>query len=167
MPADMAGPWISRTHRNARRTLRRHAVIGGALAILMVSCQPAQIGAPGRSSDTSDCRVVSVVDGDTVDMTCAGTGPFRARLTGYDTPESHEPGCAAEARAARQATARLRTLLADARSLAPRIGGVDRYGRRLVRLSVGGQDVGRLLIAEGLAVPYRGGPRIDWCARLT
>jgi micrococcal nuclease len=36
-----------------------------------------------------------------------------------------------------------------------------------VQLSLDGRDVGRVLIAEGLAVPYSGGRRIDWCARLT
>jgi len=33
-------------------------------------------------------------------------------------------------------------------------------------LRLDGRDVGATLIAEGLAVPYRGGARIDWCARL-
>ena len=115
---------------------------------------------------TAGCRVVSVVDGDTVDMTCPGTGAFRARLTGYDTPESFEPGCVAEAQAAREATARLRTLVATAGRIDPDIGGVDRFGRRLVRLSIDGRNVAAILIAEGLAVPYNGGRRIDWCSRL-
>jgi micrococcal nuclease len=108
------------------------------------------------------------VDGDTLEMACPGTGPFRARLTGYDTPESHEPGCAAEARGGtpRHATAE-RSTVADARTIDPAIGGTDRYGSRLVRLTVDGRDVGAILIAEGLAVPYSGGRRIDWCARLT
>jgi micrococcal nuclease len=140
-------------------------------AALVTSCQVAQAPAPTALPDearvASACRVVSVVDGDTVEMACAGGGAFRARLTGYDTPESHEPGCAAEARAGRQATQRLNALLAGARSVEPRFGGIDRYGRHLVRLTVDGRDVGAILIAEGLAVPYSGGRRIDWCARLT
>ena len=57
--------------------------------------------------------------------------------------------------------------MANARTVEPRIGEMDRYGRRLVRLSLDGRDVGAVLISEGLAVPYRGGRRIDWCARLT
>jgi micrococcal nuclease len=146
------------------------AALFGAVALL-ASCQTAQMSVPpalpGGASAASGCRVVSVVDGDTVDMACAGAGTFRARLTGYDTPESHEPGCAAEARAARQATERLRALVAGAQSVAPQVGGIDRYGRHLVRLSLDGRDVGAVLIAEGLAVPYSGGRRIDWCARLT
>jgi len=141
-----------------------------AAAGLIAACQTPQMSAPkasGAAVSAPACRVTSVVDGDTVDMNCAGYGAFRARLTGFDTPESFEPGCAAEARVARQVTARLRTLVANARTVEPRIGEMDRYGRRLVRLSLDGRDVGAVLISEGLAVPYRGGRRIDWCARLT
>jgi micrococcal nuclease len=159
----MARLWTSQR----RRAPRPWAWLGGAAVIVLMSCHPTQITAPATPGDTPACRVTSVVDGDTVDMTCAGTGPFRARLTGFDTPESFEPGCAAEARVARQATARLRTLVAEARTVAPRFGGIDRFGRQLVQLSLDGRDVGRVLIAEGLAVPYSGGRRIDWCARLT
>jgi micrococcal nuclease len=125
------------------------------------------MAAPTGGAAASACRITNVVDGDTVDMRCAGTGGFRARLTGYDTPESFEPRCSAEARAARAATERLRVLVSTARTVEPRFGGVDRYGRQLVRLSLDGRDVGAILIAEGLAVRYSGGRRIDWCARLT
>ncbi|MFW5641616.1 MAG: thermonuclease family protein [Roseicyclus sp.] len=136
-------------------------------ALFLVACLPLEASAPGATQSVAACRVTSVVDGDTVDMTCAATGPFRARLTGFDTPETFRPGCAAEARAARQATQRLRALVAQAQTVDARLGGTDRFGRRLVGLSLDGRDVGAVLIAEGLAVPYRGGRRIDWCAHLT
>ncbi len=100
-------------------------------------------------------------------MACGGGAPFRARLTGYDTPESFEPGCRAEANAARAATARLRALVREADTVGTRFSGTDRYGRQLVHLSLDGRDVGAILIAEGLAVPYSGGRRINWCARLS
>jgi micrococcal nuclease len=154
----------SSTSRSTGLRLSTASLLCGA-AILIASCQSTPRSTV--ASAAQGCRVVSVVDGDTLDMSCPGTGPFRARLTGYDTPESFEPGCAAEARAARRATDRLRTLVADARTIDPAIGGTDRYGRRLVRLALDGQDVGAILIAEGLAVPYSGGRRINWCARLT
>jgi endonuclease YncB( thermonuclease family) len=44
--------------------------------------------------------------------------------------------------------------------------GRDKYGRLLVAMYVDGADVGETLIAEGLAVSYRGGQRINWCAKL-
>lgn len=154
------------TSRRPRPGLAK-GILGVAAAVFLASCQPVQVGALAPTPGVGACRVTSVVDGDTVDMACTATGPFRARLTGFDTPESFQPGCAAEARVARQATQRLRALVAQARSVDATLGGTDRFGRRLVRLSLDGRDVGVVLIAEGLAVPYRGGRRIDWCARLT
>lgn len=118
------------------------------------------------STDAPPCLVTRVVDGDTVDLECLGEGRFRARLTGFDTPETHRPDCAQEALLGQAATRRLRALVADARQIEARLGRWDRYERRLVQLSVDGRDVGARLIAEGLALPYDGGRRPDWCARL-
>jgi len=137
--------------------------VGGLIA---VACVPAPAPVPVASTAPA-CSVTRVIDGDTVDMTCPGAGRFRARLTGYDTPETFEPRCAAEAELARAATTRLRGMVRAAGRVDARLGGLDRYDRRLVRLSLDGRDVGATLIAEGLAVRYTGGPRIDWCARLT
>jgi micrococcal nuclease len=128
---------------------------------LLLAVSPAM-----ASGETPPCVVVRVVDGDTVDLDCLGEGRFRARLTGYDTPETHNPRCAAEAVHGQAATRRLRALVADARALEARLGRWDRYERRLVQLSVDGRDVGQRLIAEGLALPYDGGRRPDWCAHL-
>jgi hypothetical protein len=50
-----------------------------------------------RTAPTEGCRVVSVIDGDTVSMWCPGTGAERARLTGFDAPELFSPQCPAEA----------------------------------------------------------------------
>lgn len=132
-------------------------VLGGAVTLTT----PAT-----ASTDTPPCVVVRVVDGDTVDLDCLGEGRFRARLTGYDTPETHNPRCSAEAVHGQAATWRLRALVAEARRIEARLGRWDRYERRLVQLSVDGRDVGQRLIAEGLALPYDGGRRPDWCARL-
>jgi endonuclease YncB( thermonuclease family) len=139
------------------------AAIAGLVA---VSCMPAPLSRL-PAPEVGGCSVARVIDGDTVDMTCRGDGRFRARLTGYDTPESHEPRCPAEAQAAAAATARLHALVDAASTVAVRLGDFDRYGRRLVALRLDGQEVGATLIAEGLAVPYSAGPQIDWCARLT
>lgn len=117
------------------------------------------------STDTPPCVVTRVVDGDTVDLECLGEGRFRARLTGFDTPETHRPDCAQEALLGQAATRRLRAMISDARQIEARLGRWDRYERRLVQLSVDGRDVGQRLIAEGLAVPYDGGRRPDWCTR--
>lgn len=141
--------------------------LAAALGSVVASCVPVPVPSPTVADPAGGCAVVRVIDGDTVDMTCPGEGRFRARLTGYDTPEAYEPRCRAEAQAAGAATDRLRVMVRQAESLDARLGGQDRYGRRLVALRLDGRDVGATLIAEGLAVRYSGGPRIDWCARLT
>ncbi len=118
------------------------------LALLLAA--PAAAAPPG----------LRVIDGDTVEH----DGTVH-RLLGFDAPETHAPECPAEAALGRRATARLRDLLAGARRivLVP-LGRRDRWGRALSTLTVDGRDVGRILIAEGLARPYDGrGPRQGWC----
>lgn len=138
------------------------------LAALFIAVAVVPEGAPPAppAAEAPACSVSRVVDGDTVDLNCDGAA-IRARLTGFDTPETYEPGCPAEAALGRQATARLRQMVDDATRITADIGGTDRYGRRLVALSLDGQAVSRRMIAENLAVPYSGGRRIDWCARLS
>lgn len=112
------------------------------------------------------CAVARVVDGDTVILDCLGTGQFRARLMGFDTPETHRPRCNREALLGQAATRRLRALLDTAAGFAVELGGWDRYERRLITIAINGRDVGETLIAEGLALPYQRGRRPDWCAHL-
>ena len=40
--------------------------------------------------------------------------------------------------------------------------GRDKYGRGLARVFLHGQDLGSILITEGLARPYAGGRRKSW-----
>ncbi len=101
-----------------------------------------------------------VVDGDTFRM--AGQ---RIRIADIDTPETHPPRCAREAELGEAATRRLHALLnGGAVRLHPIDRDADRYGRKLRTVTVDGRGVGATLISEGLARPYRGGPRADWCA---
>lgn len=122
---------------------------------------------PEASRADGQCRVTRVVDGDTVDMVCADTGRERARLVGYDTPEVFSPGCREELQLGTLATGRLTRLLARAETVEIRRMGFDSYDRRLVRLSIDGTDISQRMVAEGLAVRYNGGRRINWCQRLT
>jgi len=136
------------------------------MAMLLLSLFALSPDAAKASTGTPPCAVVRVIDGDTVDLDCLGEGRFRARLMGFDTPETYNPRCSAEAVLGQAATRRLRALVSDGRQIAAQLGRWDRYERRLVQLSVDGRDVGARLIAEGLALPYQGGRRPDWCARL-
>lgn len=95
---------------------------------------------------------VRVIDGDTLDV-----GGTRVRLHGIDAPEVRQSCIDTDG---------LRwdcgTWVAD--QLRKRIGGrngrcdtvdTDRYGRTVARCSVAGQDVGRMLVRDGLALAYR------------
>jgi endonuclease YncB( thermonuclease family) len=122
--------------------------------------------ADGIGLDDAACRIVDVVDGDTVGMVCGARARESARLTGFDTPELFSPGCEAE----RQAAEAARRHMAHLAETSERVGfvreGRDRYGRALVALSFDGRDAAAEMIAAGHARPYDGGRRAGWCAAL-
>ena len=127
-----------------------------------------------RGLRASDVRII---DGDTINV--RGITP-NVRLVGFNAPETWRPSCAAERQVGERATVRLSQLVRNAASIEfervacscrPGTEGTDRcnFGRLCGSLFVDGQDVGRTLIGEGLAVPYRCGrtscpPRPQaWC----
>ena len=134
----------------------------------------AQPTAQDRTLRSNDVRII---DGDTVDIRGL---PANVRLVGFNAPETWRPSCTAERQVGERATARLSQLVRNATSIEfervacscrPGTEGTDRcnFGRLCGSLFVDGQDVGRTLIGEGLAVPYRCGrtscpPRPQaWC----
>lgn len=121
--------------------------------------------APYDNLTEAGCRLDYVYDGDTVAIDCGGEVET-ARLIGLDTPETKSPGCAAEADLGSQATERLR-VLAGAGQVSFSSSGRDKYGRLLVTMRVDGVDVTDAMIDEGLALPYMGGARVNWCERLS
>lgn len=114
-------------------------------------------------AERADCRVARVVDGDTVDLACAGDGLVRTRLMGFDTPEVFSPECDAERALGTRATKALERRVNASRDIHVTFRGTDRYGRRLARLTLDGTDVAQPLIAAGLARAYEGGRRDGWC----
>lgn len=99
-----------------------------------------------------------VVDGDT--FWFAGE---KYRIADIDTPETHPPRCAEEARLGSAATRRLQAWLnAGAFSLRETDRDSDRYGRKLRIVVRGGTSAGSVLVAEGLARPWEGRRR-PWC----
>ena len=117
------------------------------------------------SAVSTECRVAYIYDGDTIAMSCNGRPEVTARLQGFDTAETKEPGCDEELAHGSLATDRLRQLVKSGEVAIRRLGR-DKYNRPLIRLTVDGEDVADTLIREGLAVAYSGGARIDWCQRL-
>jgi len=136
------------------------AIFGGAWA----SSYPAQAAA-ARDSESAAFGLCKrggapncVVDGDT--RWYRGS---KIRIADIDTPETHQPQCAAEAARGAAATRRLHQLVnAGPFTLQSINRDEDRYGRKLRILTRGGQSLGAVLVAEGLARFYEGGRR-SWC----
>jgi micrococcal nuclease len=99
-----------------------------------------------------------VVDGDT--FWFSGE---KYRIADIDTPEIHGPKCAAEGALGARATDRLQTLMNEgAFSLESGDRNTDRYGRSLRVVTRGGESIGGMLVAEGLAREWEGARR-GWC----
>jgi endonuclease YncB( thermonuclease family) len=116
---------------------------------------------------------VEVLDGDTIRL--AGE---TFRLVGFDTPETYRAQCPAERALGNRATFRLRQLVTGGGLDLERVACACRrgtegtaacnYGRACGVLTVRGEDVGAVLIAEGLARAYTCGrsscpARQTWC----
>jgi micrococcal nuclease len=107
-------------------------------------------------------------DGDTCTFTLpAIPAPFGnkipIRLAGIDTPEMHGK-CEREKVLARKAQAVTQQLLKEAKQIELLDMKRDKYFRVLAGIRADGQDVARVLIEKGLAIPYFGGTKTaNWC----
>jgi micrococcal nuclease len=116
--------------------------------------------APYKGAEQA-CRIGYVYDGDTVELICGGASR-RARLVGFDAPETTAPRCPAEADWGHRATLRLRALV-ESPNIRLFFQGQDKYHRDLVLMQIEGRDVAEIMISEELAVAYSGGQRRNWC----
>jgi endonuclease YncB( thermonuclease family) len=141
-------------------------VVGGAL--------PGAIGAADRLAGPLPAQVVSVLDGDTLEVRVhiwlGQDLNTRVRLAGIDAPEL-KGKCDRERILARRARAyllaRLDPVDAGVGAAMVRLHEV-RYGkfagRVLARVETwDGTDLGQALLAAGLARPYDGRRRASWC----
>ena len=165
-PARPAGPVV----RGLRRLSSPRVYLKLAMAVtlgglVLVPTVADLVNAAMRpiESDRGPCRVIRVLDGDTVSMICAEEGMVSARIVGFDTPDLYAPRCVGEFFAAERASWALRTLIQRAERLQLTHQGTDKYGRALVVLRVNGVDVAREMIRAGHGRPYGGGPRGTWC----
>ena len=117
---------------------------------------------------------IEIINGDSI-----RTGKQVYRLVGFNTPESGDNViCEREGALAAKATQRLRELVAGGQLDLRRVPcacprgtegtGQCNYGRLCGTLKIRGQDVGTILIADGLAQRYVCGstscpPRQSWC----
>lgn len=139
----------------------RQGVVPVAGLVLTMAClaacssvSPAG-GGHGVAADPPERgRILRVVDGDTVDVQIDGGSTARVRLLGIDTPEVHN-GVECGGRAASRAAERLLpagspvVLVPD-----PTQALVDRYDRILRYVMKGGDDINRVLVAQGYATVY-------------
>jgi endonuclease YncB( thermonuclease family) len=91
-------------------------------------------------------RVVSVADGDTLDVLAAGDRRVRIRLEGIDSPERGEPFSNVARTFTRQ--------LAFDKTVQVKVHDVDRYGRLVARVTSEGKDLSLELVTAGLARHY-------------
>ena len=145
--------------------MRRSAV--PVLAVLATLCAPVATAAETLSGPVT-ATVLEVIDGDTVAVRAriwlGQAIEIRVRLAGIDTPELRGR-CAAERALAERARDALSTRIAGREVTLRDIRYGTYAGRVVARISAGDDaDIGRSLLAAGLARAYRGrGPRPDWC----
>jgi endonuclease YncB( thermonuclease family) len=116
---------------------------------------------------------MQVVDGDTIQA-----NGLKYRLVGFDTAETIDAKCPQERVLGERAAARLRAIVSQGGldltevkcACAPGTHGTRfcNHGRRCAALKANGQDVGQMLIREGLARPFVCGRyscpgRQPWC----
>jgi len=107
-----------------------------ALGILLLCSLPAD------AQERFTGKVVGVADGDTVSVLRDGRS-VRVRLEGIDCPEKGQDF----SQRAKQFTSEL----TFGKEATVEVRDVDRYGRLVARISVGGQDVSVALVRAGLA----------------
>ena len=104
---------------------------------------------------------IHVIDGDTIHVHHQKPD---VRLVGFNAPETRRAQCEAERELGAKATRRVRELVRNGNldfefvTCSCREGTEEtpacNYGRRCGMLKTDGRDVGGILIAEGLAVPF-------------
>lgn len=136
-----------------------------ALALLLVLLLGPSLAdvVNGLVKPQQGCRVLAVVDGDTVRVNCPRSGYGRGRILGFDAPEITPPRCPSELVKGLAATYYLRWQLWTAREITALPRGVDRYGRQLILMGLDGEGIAQDMIDRGLARRYDGGPRASWC----
>lgn len=129
----------------------------GLLALLLLGGPEVRAEARSPIEPPFQAKVVRVFDGDTVEV-LRDQVPLRIRLEGIDCPERAQAW-------SRKAT-ELTTRLAAGKTATIRVLDVDRYGRKVARLVVGGRDLSLELLRAGLAWHYAWFNHEDALARL-
>ena len=117
-----------------------------------------------------DYKVVRVVDGDTV-VVEAPWAPVELgkeislRVMGIDTPEKGgRAKCPKEAALGEKATLFAKEKIKPGQVVQVNLIAWDKFGGRIdADILLAGQNFGQMQIAAGLARPYKGEAKSDWC----
>jgi endonuclease YncB( thermonuclease family) len=167
--------WMERQQRKFVSRMTSYAIGLALMAVIFaVSSLVDKVSLPGWGSKAEATtqtvsaltgqavhQSFSIIDGDTLRLSDGS----RMRLVGFNTPEKGDRAeCAREAELSARATARLKQLVASSQTgvtqvacaCPPGTEGTKKcnYGRSCGTLTADGRDVGDILIAEGLAVPF-------------
>ncbi|MDO9525663.1 MAG: hypothetical protein Q7J57_09025 [Gemmobacter sp.] len=134
----------------------------GVLAVMLALPASDAIDGALRAAP-GNCRLMSVIVGDSVTIHCPVLGLQRARLLGFDMPEIVSPGYVTEGRRDLQATWALRRVLYGSSRIRIMEQGRYRYGRALVGVWIDGTPLSRLMISGSHARPCDGSKRAGWC----
>lgn len=125
------------------------------------------VEAADRVEGPVDAEVLRVIDGDTlalrVHIWIGQTVDMNVRIAGIDAPELHGK-CASERERAAKARDFLKQFVTGQRLRLEDVRN-DKYGGRVIAevRDMKGDDVGKVLLARGLARAYEGGRRGSWC----
>ncbi|MDX1485156.1 MAG: thermonuclease family protein [Alphaproteobacteria bacterium] len=174
-PRPKHSPW----HLSRRRWagLRRRAIVGALFLVAAICPAPAgAVDGAGASPSPRDilagpveARVIRVRDGDTLLVRAriwvGQEVVVNVRIAGIDAPELRAR-CADERALAEKARDFVSAQVGRAPIRLYAIRNGKYAGRVLAGVRTGsGADLGRALIARGLARPYGGGRRESWCRR--
>ena len=181
-PVGASGPPRASTGRARRLRWVAFLVFAAPVLVgLVLGGAPGRLGAGERLAGPLPAWVVSVIDGDTLEVRVhiwlGQDLNTRVRLAGIDAPEL-KGKCDREKDLARRARAYLLARLDPAEAGVGAMAGAGevrlrevRYGkfagRVLARVeTLDGTDLGQGLIAAGLARPYDGRRRASWCEQV-
>lgn len=154
----LAGLTIAAIPDSTRQAAASAVGLGGAGDATSVAASAGERSWPRFTRCSGPVRVNCVVDGDTF-----WAGGEKIRIADLNAPEISSPSCAAEARLGARATDMLIAQLnAGPFTLEPADRDEDRYGRKLRRVTRGGESVGDAMVDAGVA-RWWGEGRRGWC----
>jgi len=135
--------------------------------ILLVDWFLISANASDTYGDLTNVEYVRNYDGDTITVNIKGIHPLIGsyigiRINGIDTPEVKSQ-CQKEKVLAHSAKIFIEDILKDSKNITLKNVNRDKYFRILADVYVDGVNLSDLLIINGMAVPYNGGTKIDWC----